>query len=232
MVYVNMNAPHKKRDAWERAMRRAVGLDFGTTNSAIAVAAADGAAQLAAFEVDGQLTTTFRSILYFFHPKDEDADGRLVVAGPEAIFAYREAEPRGRFIQSMKSFLGSRSFEQTQLFNRVYRLEDLIAIIVRELRVAALEQFGDLDSTIVVGRPVRFAGAPGEEDVAFALERLQAGVCQGGFEQVTFEFEPVAAAAYYETQLDHDELVLIADFGGGTSDFSLLHLVQRFVSPC
>jgi hypothetical chaperone protein len=86
-------------------MRRAVGLDFGTTNSAIAVAAADGAAQLAAFEVDGQLTTTFRSILYFFHPKDEDADGRLVVAGPEAIFAYREAEPRGRFIQSMKSRL-------------------------------------------------------------------------------------------------------------------------------
>ncbi len=205
-------------------MRQAVGLDFGTTNSAIAVATADGDAQLAAFEADGQQTTTFRSILYFFHPKDEDADGRQVVAGPEAIPAYREAEPRGRFIQSMKSFLGSRSFEQTQLFNRVYRLEDLIAIVVRELRAAAHNQFGDLGSAIVVGRPVQFAGAPGEDNAAFALERLQAGVRQGGFEHVTFEFEPVAAAAYYETELDHDELVLIADFGGGTSDFSLLHL--------
>ncbi len=205
-------------------MRQAVGLDFGTTNSAIAVATADGAAQLAAFEADGQQTTTFRSILYFFHPKDEDANGRQVVAGPEAIPAYREAEPRGRFIQSMKSFLGSRLFEQTQLYNRVYRLEDLIAILVRELRAAALAQFGDVSASIVVGRPVQFASAQGEDDAAFALERLQAGVHQGGFEQVTFEFEPVAAAAYYETQLDHDELVLIADFGGGTSDFSLLHL--------
>lgn len=212
-------------------MRQAVGLDFGTTNSAIAVATADGAAQLAVFEADGQLTTTFRSILYFFHPQDEDAGGRQVVAGPEAIPAYREAEPRGRFIQSMKSFLGSRSFEQTQLFNRVYRLEDLIAIIVRELRAAAREQFGDIGSTIVVGRPVRFAGTPGEDDTDFALERLQAGVRQGGFEQVVFEFEPVAAAAYYETQLDHDELVLIADFGGGTSDFSLLHLGPSMREP-
>lgn len=205
-------------------MRQAVGLDFGTTNSAIAVVTADGTAHLADFEADDQRTTTFRSILYFFHPKDEDAEGRQVVAGPAAIPAYREAEPRGRFIQSIKSFLGSRLFEQTQLFNRVYRLEDLIAIIIRELRAAALEQFGDIGSSIVVGRPVQFAGAQGDEDEAFALERLQAGVCQGGFEQVAFEFEPVAAAAYYETQLDHDELVLIADFGGGTSDFSLLHL--------
>lgn len=205
-------------------MHRAVGLDFGTTNSAIAVATADGKAQLAAFRADGQVMTTFRSILYFFHPKDEDANGRQVVAGPEAIVAYRDAEPRGRFIQSMKSFLGSRLFEQTQLFNRVYRLEDLIAIIVQELRAAAIDQFGEVDSTLVVGRPVRFAGAPGEDDAIFALERLQAAVRQGGFEHVTFEFEPVAAAAYYETQLDHDELVLIADFGGGTSDFSLLHL--------
>lgn len=205
-------------------MQRAVGLDFGTTNSAIAVTTADDTAQLATFQADGQVTTTFRSILYFFHPKDDDTNGRHVVAGPEAIPASREAEPRGRFIQSMKSFLGSRLFEQTQLFNRVYRLEDLIAVIVRELRAAAIDQFGDLGDGIVVGRPVHFAGAKDADDAAFALERLAAGMRQGGFEQVTFEFEPVAAAAYYETQLDHDELVLIADFGGGTSDFSLLHL--------
>lgn len=205
-------------------MSRTVGLDFGTTNSAIAVATADGVAQLATFSSDGQLSPTFRSILYFFHPKDDEARGRRVVAGPAALHAYRDAEPRGRFIQSMKSFLASRLFDQTALFSRTYRLEELIAIVVHNLRLAAEAQFGDLGSEIVVGRPVRFASAIDQHDEALALDRLRQAVQLGGFANVSFEFEPVAAAAHYETRLDHDELVLIADFGGGTSDFSLLQL--------
>ena len=108
VFFIDTKAIHNSGMQGREAMRHAVGLDFGTTNSAIAVAASDGATQLAAFESEGQRTTTFRSVLYFFHPKDEDADGRQVVTGPEAIPAYREAEPRGRFIQSMKSF-GARS---------------------------------------------------------------------------------------------------------------------------
>jgi len=205
-------------------MPRAVGLDFGTTNSAIAVVDSDGTAQLATFQADGHAASTFRSILYFFHPKDDAAGGRHVVAGPEAISAYREAEPRGRFIQSIKSFLASRLFDQTNLYHRTYQLEDLIAAIVRELRTAAEAQFGDLGPDIVVGRPVRFAGASDADDEALALSRLRQAVQQCGFDNISFEYEPVAAAFYYETQLDHDELVLIADLGGGTSDFSLLRL--------
>jgi hypothetical chaperone protein len=205
-------------------MPLAVGLDFGTTNSAIAVATPDATVHLAAFQEDGQATTTFRSILYFFHPQDDEAGGRRVVAGPEAIQSYLGAEPRGRFIQSMKSFLASRMFEQTQLFHRTYRLEELIAIVVRELKTAAEAQFGDIGCAVVVGRPVHFAGARDEDDNSLALRRLQDAIQQGGFAHVSFEFEPVAAAAHYATRLDHDELVLIADFGGGTSDFSLLRL--------
>ncbi len=205
-------------------MPRAVGLDFGTTNSAIAVVEPDGTARLATFPTDDVLSTTFRSILYFFHPRDEEADGRRAVSGPEAIVASREAEPKGRFIQAMKSFLASRLFEQTSLYNRTYRLEDLIALIVRDLHAAAETQFGDLGPEIVVGRPVQFAGAREAADETMALDRLRQAMQQVGFTHVSFEYEPVAAAAYYETQLDHDELVLIADFGGGTSDFSLLHL--------
>ena len=157
-------------------MPLAVGLDFGTTNSAIAVTTPDGLTHLATFQIDGQVTTTFRSILYFFHPKDDEAGGRRVLAGPAAIPAYRDAEPRGRFIQSMKSFLASRLFERTNLFDRTYQLEELIAIIVRDLRTAAEAQFGDIGSEIVVGRPVRFAGARDADDDAFALTRLQQAV--------------------------------------------------------
>lgn len=205
-------------------MSVAVGLDFGTTNSAIAVATSDATVHLAAFQEDGRVTTTFRSMLYFFHPHDEDADGRHAVAGPEAVQSYLHAEPRGRFIQSMKSFLASRLFEHTQVFHRTYRLEELIAMIVRELKAAAEAQFGDIGATVTVGRPVHFAGARDANDDVLALTRLQQAIQQGGFAHVSFEFEPVAAAAHYETLLDHDELVLIADFGGGTSDFSLLRL--------
>ena len=205
-------------------MRKAVGLDFGTTNSAVAVASADGSVRLARFEEGGRLNDTFRSILYFFHPFDEEAEHTLVAAGPQAIAAYLRAEPRGRLIQSLKSFLASRSFSRTILYKSFYTLEDLIAIIIRELRLAAEKQFDHLGTSVVVGRPVRFSGARSDEDDDFAVKRLETAVRQGGFEQIHFEYEPVAAAYKYETRLDHDELVLIADFGGGTSDFSLLHL--------
>jgi len=100
----------------------------------------------------------------------------------------------------------------------------LIALILQELRAAAERQFGDLGTSVVVGRPVRFSGAISPEDDEFAMGRLRRAVQQAGFKDIHFEYEPVAAAYKYEQALDHDELVLIADFGGGTSDFSLLRL--------
>jgi hypothetical chaperone protein len=75
-----------------------------------------------------------------------------------------------------------------------------------------------------VGRPVRFVGSESEEDEAFAIARLRQAFAAAGFARVDFEMEPVAAAYAYESTLDHDELILIGDFGGGTSDFSLLHV--------
>src|SRR4030095_10804618 len=79
-------------------------------------------------------------------------------------------------------------------------------------------------SRVVMGRPVRFSGAETQRDEDLALERLKAAAELAGFSEISFEFEPVAAAYQYETQLDHDELVLIGDFGGGTSDFTLAQL--------
>jgi hypothetical chaperone protein len=110
------------------------------------------------------------------------------------------------------------------VFTRLYTLEDLIAIVVRALRTAAEAQFGDLGNAVVVGRPVHFAGAQQPEDEALALQRLRTALHASGFDQVTFEFEPVAAAYAYGSQLDREEVVLIADCGGGTSDLSLLRI--------
>ena len=201
-------------------MRKAIGLDFGTTNSALALAKADGSVQLAQFAGDA----TFRSVLYF----DESDAGRTsklrVVAGPEAILSYLNAKTAGRLIQSMKSYLASRLFKQTQIMGETYSLEELIGILLRHLRQSAESEFGDLGSTLVVGRPVHFSGTQDKADDEFAVSRLRAAFANAGFEHVHFLPEPVAAAYKYQHQLDHDELVLIADFGGGTSDFSLVHL--------
>jgi hypothetical chaperone protein len=205
-------------------VRIAVGLDFGTTNSAVAAARSDGSAVLATFADGTQRTSTFRSILYFNPESVRPGSRPEGIAGPDAIRGYLAAGGRGRLIQSMKSHLASRLFTDTNLFGFTYTLEDLIAIILRSLKAGAEAQFGRLDAHVVVGRPAHYSGAAREADDEFALTRLRGALQQAGFETVTFEFEPVAAAYQYEQQLDHDELVLIGDFGGGTSDFSLIRL--------
>jgi hypothetical chaperone protein len=205
-------------------MNTVTGLDFGTTNSALAVAARDGSVSLARFPDGAGTTTTFKSILYFPDKKQEPRTALQPVAGPNAIRGYLEADTKGRLIQSIKSYLASRLFTHTVINGRSYTIEDLIAIILRQLREAARAQFGDLGTRVVFGRPVNFSGAERPEDEAFALARLRASAETAGFENVSFEFEPIAAAYHYERQLDHDELVLIGDFGGGTSDFTLIRL--------
>lgn len=150
-----------------------------------------------------------------------------MVAGPDAIQSYLNAKTPGRLIQSMKSYLASRLFHQTQILGETYSLEELIGILLRYLRKSAEEQFGDLGSTVVVGRPVHFSGTKDETDDEFALCRLRAAFANAGFEHVHFLPEPVAAAYTYQQRTDHHELVLIADFGGGTSDFLLVRLMAR-----
>lgn len=207
-----------------------LGLDFGTTNSAIALAQPDGSTRLAAFTLDRRPTTTFRSVVYF-NP-DDNTVGRPphAVAGPRAIEAYRDAGAGagGRFIQSLKSFLASRLFDGTYVFGWKFTLEDLIAEILTALRNAADLQFGAPRGRVIIGRPVHFVvGGSGETDPerdAAALTRLRGAAARAGFDDVAFEYEPVAAAYQYERGLDHDELVLIGDFGGGTSDFCLIRL--------
>jgi hypothetical chaperone protein len=202
----------------------AIGIDFGTTNSSIARANGSGEIELARFAHAGGLTDAYRSLLYLEQVKERGVSRVKSWSGPAAIGEYLAAETKGRLIQSLKSFLTSRSLKSTDVFGRRLTIEDLIARILRDLREKAETQFGIEVKTAVAGRPVRFVGADKEEDSSFAEERLRTAFHLAGYEHVAFELEPVAAAHYYESTLDHDELILIGDFGGGTSDFSLLHV--------
>jgi hypothetical chaperone protein len=202
----------------------AIGLDFGTTNSAIAFADREGSVRLGSFADGAGSTPTFRSVIYFPAKEPGSTAKPRALSGPAAIRTYLEAEHRGRLVLSIKSYLASRVFTETRINGRGYKLEDLISIILREIRTSTEAQFVKKGSKVVVGRPVRFSGAENAVDEQFAMERLKTAVEQAGFDNISFEFEPIAAAYKYESRLDHDELVLIGDFGGGTSDFSLIKL--------
>jgi len=166
-----------------------------------------------------------RSVLYFEQSKTARGQRRVHGwSGPEAIERYLDAEEKGRLIQSLKSHLSSRSLTGTEVFGRRHRLEELTTRIVSDLRKQAEEQFMHPVRRATVGRPVRFVGAESEEEDDFAVSRLHEAFIAAGFEEVTFELEPVGAAFAYEATLARDELILIGDFGGGTSDFSLLRV--------
>jgi hypothetical chaperone protein len=150
-----------------------------------------------------------------------------VTAGPDAIRAYLTGESEGRLIQSLKSFLASRSFTSTNIFGRSYELEDLVGHVLRRVREGAEDGFGELGERVVVGRPVRYVDSNGPEDDEHALERMRGALAKAGFLEVVFEPEPLAAAWEFRRRLDHEAVTLIADFGGGTTDFSLLRLNPR-----
>ena len=193
------------------------GIDFGTTNSSVAFAR-QGTVSLATFV---GAVESFRSILY---AESQAAQRSRWFAGPAAIREYLDADAKGRLIQSLKSFLASRSLKSTEVFGRQYRIEELIAIFLRDIRTQAEGFFGQPIRRVVAGRPVRFVGAETDDDDAFALARLRESYLLAGFETIDFEMEPVAAAWFHASQLRQEELLLVGDFGGGTSDFSLLRV--------
>ena len=180
--------------------------------------------ELVSFPTATGITESFRSVLYLEQRKHAGRTQIKGFTGPAAIEHYLQAEHKGRLIQSLKSYLTSRTLTGTEVFGRRYSVEDLISRILTDLRLNAERQFGQPIRHATVGRPVRFVGAESVEDDDFAVERLRQAFLHAGFESVAFEMEPIAAAYAYESTLDHDELILIGDFGGGTSDFSLLHV--------
>ena len=222
-----------------------VGIDFGTTNSSIALVDANGGVRFAQFATAGGLTASSRSLLYLQRQNSVRGKPVRVWSGPEAIAEHLRHDPfddevQGRLIQSLKSYLAARSFTGTEIFGRSYSVGDLLAKMLADLRARASEAFGIDVRRAVAGRPVWFVNAETEEDNAFAEGRLRAAFLQAGWTDVQFALEPVAAArSYADSALatikspsnagdvrarSAGDLLLVGDFGGGTTDFSLLRI--------
>ncbi|HEX8469517.1 MAG TPA: Hsp70 family protein, partial [Brevundimonas sp.] len=199
-----------------------VGVDFGTTNTVIAVTDAAGRAEVLRFQAPTGEVTAFRSTLGFqIHPgADGRSPERVVTAGPWAIDAYVEDPFDTRFIQSFKTFAASAAFTETVIDNRRYKFEDLLAAFLFQLKSHGGEATDDLPTQVIVGRPVTFAG--GSPDERLALTRYEAAFARLGFDDIRYAHEPVGAAFFFARDLKERATVLVADFGGGTSDFSIV----------
>lgn len=197
-------------------MSQACGVDFGTSNSTVGWHARDlvGQASLLALEQD---KVTLPSVVFFNLDEDEVSYGRA------ALTAYL-AGYEGRLMRSMKSLLGTSLIDgQTEVQGRALPFRELLAQYIGELKRRAEHSAGQQFSQAVFGRPVHFVDDDKTAD-NLAQQTLEDIARAVGFREVQFQFEPIAAAIDYESRIAREELVLIADIGGGTSDFSLVRL--------
>src|SRR5580692_13599 len=175
-----------------------IGIDFGTTNSSVALVTPGAAVELASFSFLGAQIPSFRSVLYIEQTRTAAGVKRShSLTGPAAIEHYLQADEKGRLIQSLKSHLSSRQLTGTEVFGRRVRLEELISRVLGDLRKHAERQFNRPIRTATIGRPVRFVGADSDSDDDFAVQRLREAFTLAGFEHVQFELEPIAAAYAY-----------------------------------
>ena len=198
-------------------MPASIGLDFGTTNTVATTINRDGQAEAIHFDHAGATFDAFRSVLCFWQTQNDDIRRNQVEAGPWAIDQFLELAGDCRFIQSFKTFAASPLFTDTLIYGRRMHFEDLLSSFLRQVRAHAGVEF---PKRVVIGRPVKFAG--GVPDEALARTRYEAALRAVGFEEIHHVYEPVAAAYFFAHRLEAEATILVADFGGGTSDFSIV----------
>jgi len=197
-------------------MNAVCGIDFGTSNSTIGVFN-NNQAQLLPLE---QGEFTLPSTLFFNFEENKTSFGRA------AINDYIDGE-FGRFMRSLKSILGTSLMKQsTQIKQRQLDYNQIISEFIGEIKSRAEAQLDAPLEHVVAGRPVHFVDGnqAGDNEAQRSLERIYREL---GFKDVEFQFEPIAAALNYEQQLQREELALIVDIGGGTSDFTIIRLSPK-----
>jgi hypothetical chaperone protein len=197
----------------------AIGIDFGTTNTVIAVTGEDGRANVLKFSHQNQIVQTYQSALCFWEEKGVSSLELKAEGGLWAIDKFLEASLPHRFVQSFKTFAASKLFQDTRIFRRRFEFEDLLQAFFETL----LKHAGDFSiasKNVVVGRPVRFAGSSPDERLA--MRRYGNAFARLGIVNPVYVYEPVGAAFFFAQRLEQDATVLVADFGGGTSDFSVM----------
>ncbi|MDP4208033.1 MAG: Hsp70 family protein [Bacteroidota bacterium] len=185
------------------------GLDFGTSNSAISITDTR-TKQNVMIESDS-------SILYFANSRELS-----YAVGKEAIHEYVCSGMEGRLLKSVKTLLKQKDFQHTNIFGRKHTPSDLASYIITHLKQKAEAFLNHEIDEVVLGRPVIFSEDPEKEKIA--VDRLIKAATNAGFKDIELLYEPIAAAFSYEVTLDKHERVLVADFGGGTSDFTVMDL--------
>ena len=201
-------------------MTELIGIDFGTTNSVVASLQPDGSVHTQLHAVGQAELDVFRTVLCFWN---DEARGRSTLrhaAGPFAVQAYLDDPLDSRLIMSMKTYLAQHSFTQTRIFGRIFTLEGMVSLFLDGLLAG-----GHAGARVVAGRPVRFAGE--RADDAFGEARLRACFAEAGFGAIDVALEPEAAGYRFARTLEQPATVLVGDFGGGTSDFSVMRFDPR-----
>jgi hypothetical chaperone protein len=195
-------------------------IDFGTSNSAIAIP--DPAAGMRLVELEAGHATMPTAVFYF--GEGPDLGGPRRAFGRAAVAAYVDGVD-GRLMRSMKSILGSQLINQTTDVGsgRGVKYLDIVAGYMKHLKVRAEAQAGATIQRAVLGRPVFFVDDDPRRD-AQAQAALEAAARQVGFDEIHFQYEPIAAAFDYECSVVAEQIVLVADIGGGTSDFSVVRV--------
>lgn len=196
-----------------------IGLDFGTTNSVVVLAHPDGRTETARFTFPHHgASETCRTLLCFWHDEEGSRMKLHEGIGAAAVDAYLEDPAESRMIMSMKSYLAQKSFRETQIFSRRMTLEMLIARFLTHLMQAV--KIDPASVQVTVGRPVHFAGD--RADDALGEQRLRDSFTAAGFAPIGIAWEPEAAGWRFAQRLEKPTTILVGDFGGGTSDFSVL----------
>lgn len=200
----------------------ALGLDFGTTNTVVALADRNGGSELVEFDAEGTTSAVFRSALCFW--EEEHAwQGIACEAGPWAIAEYLQSPLDSRFVQSFKTVAASPTFERALIFGKPFRFEDFGRLFLQRLVRHAGGRLDSRPRRVIVGRPVEYAGARPDPELArkrYGLMLEEFGV------ELHYVYEPLGAAYSYASRLTDAATVLVADFGGGTTDFSIVRVAE------
>jgi len=194
-------------------------IDFGTSNSLLNYISDEGIISEVPLESDSSLV--LRSLLYSPGPK-------IWYFGKDAIKEYVNHDGEGRFFRSIKKFLPESNYNGTTVFNKTMNISEIVAVFLSEMRIRANKFTNKNVEKIVLGRPALYS--LNKEDDLLAQNRMQKACELAGFKEVHFCPEPVAAGLDYNAQTEDEKIVLIADFGGGTSDFTLMKIHKKAYS--
>lgn len=193
------------------------GIDFGTSNSSVAIAGRNQSPILV--PVENQKYTIPSTIFY-------ETDKPAPVFGEAAINAYISGE-QGRFMRSLKRVLGTDLMSAgTIINNKSVKFENILAQFIKRLKDKAQAISKEEINSVVMGRPVHFRDNDEKGDRAAEAELKQIAA-QVGFENIVFQYEPIAAAFSHEIKIKGEKLACVVDIGGGTSDFTIIRLGEK-----